>query len=45
MSIIATIKVPKVKVRKAPVPATKVMRDRRNRRPKDARRIREQYDG
>ena len=45
MSIIATIKVPKVKVRKAPVPATRIMRDRRERRPKDARRKREQYDG
>lgn len=44
MSIIATIKVPTPKVRKAPVPATKVMRDRRNRRPKDARRKREQYE-
>ncbi len=44
MSIIATIKVPKVKVRKAPVPATRIMRDRRERRPKDARRKREQYE-
>lgn len=44
MSAIFTIKVPKPKVRKAPVPATKVMRDRRNRRPKDARRKRDQFD-
>lgn len=44
MSTVFTIKVPKVKVRKAPVPATKVMRDRRNRRPKDARRQREHFD-
>ena len=43
MSTVFTIKVPKPKVRKAPVPATKVMRDRRNRRPKDARRQREHF--
>jgi hypothetical protein len=39
MSVIAVIKVPKVKVRKANAPPAQVMRDRRNRRPKDARRI------
>lgn len=43
MSTIFTIKVGTPKVRKAPVPATKVMRDRRNRRPKDARRKREAF--
>lgn len=40
-----TIRIPAPKVRKAPVPTTKVMRDRRNRRPKDARRKREQFEG
>lgn len=44
MAIIATIKVPTPKVRKAPAPPCKVMRDRRNRRPKDARRKREAFD-
>jgi len=44
MSTAFTIKVPKPKVRKAPVPATKVMRDRRNRRPKDARKQREHFE-
>lgn len=44
MSIIATIKVPTPKVRKPLAPPTKVMRDRRNRRPKDARRKREAFE-
>ncbi len=44
MSTIFTIKVPTPKVRKAPAPPCKVMRDRRNRRPKDARRKREAFD-
>lgn len=44
MSTIFTIKVPKVKVRKTPAPPCKVMRDRRNRRPKDARRKREHFE-
>lgn len=43
MSTAFIIKVQTPKVRKAPVPTTKVMRDRRNRRPKDARRKREQF--
>lgn len=44
MSTVFTIKVPKAKVRKAPAPPTKIMRDRRNRRPKDARRQREHFE-
>lgn len=44
MAVIATIKVRAPKVRKALPPPAKVMRDRRNRRPKDARRKREQYE-
>jgi len=43
MSTVFVIKVRTPKVRKAPVPTTKIMRDRRNRRPKDARRKREAY--
>jgi hypothetical protein len=44
MSTAFVIKVPKVKAgRRSPVPPTKIMRDRRDRRPKDARRKREQY--
>lgn len=47
MAIIHTIKLPKQKARN-PVGAfqerKQVMRDRRNRRPKDARRQREHYD-
>ena len=43
MSIIATIKVPTPKVRKPAPPVSRIMRDRRNRRPKDARRKREQF--
>lgn len=43
MSIIARIKVAKPKERKALPPPSKVMRDRRNRRPQDARRKREQF--
>ena len=44
MSTAFIIKVPTPKVRKPQPPATKVMRDRRNRRPKDARRKREAFD-
>lgn len=44
MAVIATIKVPTPKVRKPLPPPAKVMRDRRNRRPKDARKQREAYD-
>lgn len=44
MSIAFTIKVHTPKVRKASAPPTKVMRDRRNRRPKDARRKREAFE-
>jgi len=44
MSTIFTIKIRAPKVRKVPAPPTKVMRDRRNRRPKDARKKREQFD-
>ena len=44
MAIIASIKVRMPKVRNAPAPPSKVMRDRRNRRPKDARRKREAFD-
>lgn len=44
MAVIATIKVRAPKVRKPAAPPTKVMRDRRNRRPKDARRKRETFD-
>ncbi len=44
MAIIATIKVRAPKVRKQAPPPSKVMRDRRNRRPKDARRKREAFD-
>ena len=44
MAVIATIKVPTPKVRKQAPPPTKVMRDRRDRRPKDARRKREAFD-
>ncbi len=44
MSTVFTIKVPKVKVRKTPAPPCKIMRDRRERRPKDARRKREAFD-
>lgn len=44
MAIIATIKVPTVKTRKASPPPSRIMRDRRNRRPKDARRKREAFD-
>lgn len=44
MSVIAVIKVPKVKERKVHAPPTRIMRDRRNRRLKDARRKREVFD-
>ena len=44
MAIIATIKVRAPKVRKPSAPPTRIMRDRRNRRPKDARRKREAFD-
>lgn len=45
MSTAFVIKVPKAKAaRRPPVPATRIMRDRRERRPKDARRKREQYE-
>jgi hypothetical protein len=44
MAVIATIKVRAPKVRKAPAPPCKIMRDRRDRRPKDARRKREHFD-
>jgi hypothetical protein len=44
MSTVFTIKVPKVKVRKPSAPPQQVMRDRRDRRPKDARKKREQFD-
>jgi hypothetical protein len=44
MATVFTIKVHKPKVRKPAAPPTKVMRDRRNRRPQDARRKRETFD-
>lgn len=44
MAIIATIKVRAPKERKALPPPSKVMRDRRERRPKDARRKREAFE-
>lgn len=44
MATVFTIKVRTPKVRKQSAPPTKVMRDRRDRRPKDARRKREQFD-
>jgi len=44
MATVFTIKVRAPKVRKAPVPPSKVMRDRRNRRAKDARKQREPFD-
>lgn len=44
MAVIATIKVKAPKVRKQSAPPSRIMRDRRDRRPKDARRKREQFD-
>lgn len=41
MAIIATLHIPKPKERKVNAPPTRIMRDRRNRRPKDARKKRE----
>jgi hypothetical protein len=44
MSTAFVIKVKAPKTRKPMAPPTKVMRDRRNRRPKDARRKREAFE-
>ena len=43
MSTAFTIKVPKVKVRKAPAPPVQIMKDRRMKRSKDARAKRQAY--